>query len=215
MITGDIVYTQGRASEYQRYFWPVYNAERASPVVGAPLLGSTLFVAAPGNHDIGTRDLRQFPDGLAYFLYWNQPRNGPPGVPGQPSFPDVTGPLANREAFLNAAGDAYPHMANFSFDYGNAHWTVLDSNPYVNWMSPKLRSWVERDLANAQNRTWRFVAFHHPAFNSSKAHFGDQHMRLLVDVFEAGGVDIVFSGDVHNYQRTYPLRFSAGAYHSG
>ena len=95
-------------------------------------------------------------------------------------------------------------MANFSFDYGDAHWTVLDSNPYVDWTDPDLRGWVERDLAAAQDATWRFVAFHHPPFNSSQAHFGDQRMRVLADVFEAGRVDIVWSGHVHNYQRTYP-----------
>jgi predicted phosphohydrolase len=44
-----------------------------------------------------------------------------------------------------------------------------------------------------------FVTFHHPPFNSSNAHFGDQHMRLLADVFEAGKVDVVLSGHVHNY----------------
>ena len=208
LITGDIVYSQGRVSEYRKYFWPVYNAEPPSPDFGAPLLRSTLFVAAPGNHDIAVRDLRLYPDGLAYFLYWDQPRNGPPSVPGTPSFPAVTGPLANREAFIKAAGDTYPRMANFSFDYGNSHWTVLDSNPYVDWMSPELRSWVEHDLVAARNQTWRFVAFHHPAFNSSRAHFGDQHMRLLANVFEAAKVDVVFNGHVHNYQRTYPLRFS-------
>ena len=120
----------------------------------------------------------------------------------------LTGPAANRDAFIAAAGGAYPRMANFSFDYGNAHWTVLDSNPYVDWTNPELRAWVERDLAAAQNRTWRFVAFHHPGFNSSKAHFNDQQMRLLAEVFEAGRVDVVFSGHVHNYQRTFPLRFS-------
>jgi hypothetical protein len=105
-------------------------------------------------------------------------------------------------------GDTYPRMANFSFDYGNAHWTVLDSNPYVDWTNPELRGWAERDLAAARERTWRFVAFHHPGFNSSKAHLNDQQMRLLADVFEAGGVDVVFSGHVQNYQRTYPLRFT-------
>jgi acid phosphatase type 7 len=98
-------------------------------------------------------------------------------------------------------------MANFSFDYANAHWTVLDSNPYVDWTNPELRAWVEHDLTGAQDNTWRFVAFHHPGFNASKAHFNDQQMRLLADVFEAGRVDVVFSGHVHNYQRTYPLRF--------
>jgi hypothetical protein len=32
-------------------------------------------------------------------------------------------------------------------------------------------------------------------------------MRLLAPTFEAGKVDVVFSGHVHNYQRSYPLRF--------
>ena len=39
-------------------------------------------------------------------------------------------------AFTEAAGEAYPRMTNFSFDYGNAHWTVIDSNPYVDWTDP-------------------------------------------------------------------------------
>jgi hypothetical protein len=208
MITGDIVYSRGRISEYLEKFWPVYNAEVASPVLGAPLLRSTLFVAAPGNHDIATRDLEKYPDGLAYYLYWDQPRNGPIDVRGRPLVPPITGPVANQQAFVAAAGDTYPRMANFSFDYGNAHWTVLDSNPYVDWANPELRTWVERDLAAAKEHTWRFVSFHHPGFNSSKAHFNDQQMRLLADVFEAGRVDVVFSGHVHNYQRTYPLRFT-------
>ena len=32
-------------------------------------------------------------------------------------------------------------------------------------------------------------------------------MRLLAPIFETGKVDLVFSGHVHNYQRSYPLRF--------
>jgi acid phosphatase type 7 len=32
-------------------------------------------------------------------------------------------------------------------------------------------------------------------------------MRRMAEVFEAGGVDVVFNGHVHNYQRSYPLRF--------
>ena len=38
MIPGDIVYARGRVSEYRDKFWPVYNADQASPSVGAPLL---------------------------------------------------------------------------------------------------------------------------------------------------------------------------------
>jgi hypothetical protein len=62
----------------------------------------------PGNHDIATRDLEKFPDTLAYFLYWDQPRNGPLGVQGGPLIPPLTGPVANRRAFVTAAGDTYP-----------------------------------------------------------------------------------------------------------
>jgi hypothetical protein len=208
MITGDIVYSRGQASEYRKMFWPVYNADEARPDLGAPLLRSTLFVAAPGNHDVATRDLGKYPDGLAYFYNWDQPTNGPAvDAEGGPLVPMLYGPVANKAAFLAAAGRSYPRMVNFSFDYGNAHWTVLDANPYVDWRHGGLRDWVARDLAAAKDATWRFVAFHHPGFNSSKTHFEQQKMRLLAEVFEAGKVDVAFCGHVHNYQRTFPLTF--------
>ena len=211
MITGDIVYGDGRINEYREKYWPILNADEASPSEGAPLLRSTLTVAAPGNHDIAHRDLGKAPDGLAYFYYWNQPVNGPPGKEGGPLVAPVPGPEANKKAFLEAAGDAFPRMANFSFDYGSAHWTVLDANPTVDWSNPELQAWVAADLAAAKAAAWRFVSFHQPGFNSSKKHFDEQQMRILAPVFEAGKVDVVFSGHVHNYQRSYPLRFLPAA----
>lgn len=207
MIAGDIVYARGRISEYRQKFWPVYNADQAAADVGAPLLRSTLFVAAPGNHDIATTDLKEYPDGLAYFHYWSQPLNGPRDVADDVLAPDLKGPAANIRAFKVSAGRSYPGMANFSFDYGNAHWTVLDANAHVNWTRPELRSWVERDLEAAKGAAWRFVCFHQPGFNSAKSHFDEQRMRMLSSTFEAGKVDVVFTGHVHNYQRSYPLRF--------
>ena len=208
-IPGDIVYTRGLISEYRTKYFPIYNAASASPQTGAPLIRSTLFVAAPGNHDVLNANLTQNPDALAYFLYWSQPLNGPITRIDDPSAPHFQATDAERKAFLATASSTYPRMANFSFDYGNAHWTVLDADPYVDWTNPALRDWVAKDLASAKSATWRFVGFHHPGFNSAKTHFGDQWMRRLSDVFEAGGVDIVFAGHVHNYQRSYPLRFQA------
>ena len=99
-------------------------------------------------------------------------------------------------------------MANFSFEYGNAHWTVLDANPTVDWTSRELQDWLAADLAAARNATWRFVSFHQPGFNSSKSHFDEQYMRILAPVFEDGKVDVVWNGHVHNYQRSYPLKFA-------
>jgi hypothetical protein len=98
-------------------------------------------------------------------------------------------------------------MTNFSFDYGNAHWTVLDADTYVDWTDTELTDWVAKDLADSKNSTWHFVLYHHPGFNASIEHYEQQQMRLLSPIFEKGGVDIVFNGHVHNYQRSFPMTF--------
>jgi len=120
----------------------------------------------------------------------------------------MTASEINRNAFLQAAGEAYPGMVNYSFNYGNAHWLVVDSDPYVDWTDSTLTAWVAKDLADAKEATWRFVVFHHPGFSSAREHFEQQQMRLLSPVFESGKVDVVFSGHVHNYQRSYPMKFT-------
>ena len=203
-IAGDIVYSRGRISEYRQKFFPVYNADAPSADGGAPLLRSVLFVAAPGNHDIANRDLTENPDGLAYFYYWTQPLNGLP-------VPEVLrGEPSTLDAFRKATGPNFPRMVNFSFDYGNSHWLILDSNPYVDMSAPDLTKWVEDDLKAAKDARWKFVAFHHPGFSSSRTHFEEQQMRAMATVFEKSNVDLVFTGHVHNYQRSYPLYFKPG-----
>jgi 3',5'-cyclic AMP phosphodiesterase CpdA len=208
-IPGDIVYGSGRASEYRRKYFPVYNAAKSDPATGAPLLRSTLTIAVPGNHDVASRNLRFRPDGLAYFYYWSQPRNGPcRDRDGDPSCATpLFGSSSRIEAFLETTQGQFPQMASFSFDYGNSHWTVIDSNSYVNWGDPKLLEWLRNDLASASKATWRFVLLHHPPFSSSRHHASQQRMRYLAPIFEKGGVSIAFAGHVHNYQRSHPLTF--------
>ena len=120
---------------------------------------STLFVAAAGNHDIASRDLEKTPDGLAYFYYWYQPLNGPTGAEGGPLVAPVPGSESNKKAFLEAAGKAFPLMANFSFDYGNAHWTILDANATVDWTNSQLQEWVANDLASARGANMEICEF--------------------------------------------------------
>ena len=206
VIPGDIVYDRGLISEYRTKFWPIYNADK-SDSSGSPIMRKIPMISAAGNHDLDTRDLDKFPDALSYFYYWNQPLNGLVGVEGGPIVPTLTASATNRAAFQEAAGDAYLKMANYSFDYGNAHWLVLDSNPYVDFTDKTLQDWVKNDLANAKDATWKFVMYHHPGFNSAREHYEQQHTRLLSPIFEANNVDVVFNGHVHNYQRTFPLKF--------
>jgi 3',5'-cyclic AMP phosphodiesterase CpdA len=211
LITGDLVYYKGSFSEYLHHFFPIYNSDSAAPASGAPLLRQTLVLAAAGNHDLIERDLDRCPDGLAFYLLWSLPLNGPIRTPGAANTPVLKGAPARRRAFLEAAGPAYPRMANYAFDYGGTHWTVLDTNTYADWTDPELRAWLERDLASeaARKADWRFVAFHQPPFHSAREHAEEQRSRVLVELFEEAGVDIVFCGHIHNYERTYPLRFTA------
>ena len=206
-VSGDIVYDYGLISEYQKKFWPIYNADKVDSV-GVPLMRSIPFFAAVGNHDADSRDLDKFPDALAYYHYWDQPLNGPVGKEGGAIVPILKGSEANKKAFFEAAGDRYPRMTNFSFNYGNAHYTILDADTYVDWTDKELTDWVAKDLADAKNATWRFVLYHHPGFSSSIDHFEQQQMRLLSPIFEKGKVDIVFNGHVHNYQRSFPMFFA-------
>jgi hypothetical protein len=205
LIPGDIVYNNGLVSEYNKRFWPIYNTTTVD-TAGVPLMSSIPFVAAVGNHDLVTRNLDRYPDALGYYHYWQQPLNGPAGKEGV-VYPALTGTDENKKAFLESAGKAYPAMANFSYDYGNAHWLVIDADNYVDWTDKELTDWVAQDLANAKDAQWRFVMYHQPGFNSSRAHYEQQQMRLLSPVFEEGKVDVVFTGHVHNYQRSYPLKF--------
>lgn len=206
VLTGDLVYGSGLVSQYRTNFFPYYTAELASAKNGAPLFSTSLTVAAAGNHDILNRDLATSSEVLAYYYYWNQPLNGPLHTVGQPSTPTLSGPEERQKAFLANAGPAYPCMSNYSFDYGNAHWTILDANSYVDWSNPELRKWLADDLAKGAKKTWRFVAFHQPGFHSAKNHQGEKQMRLVADIFEQGKVDVVFAGHVHNYQRSKPIQ---------
>jgi len=209
VMPGDLVYQDGRISEYRNHFFPVYNADAARPGLGAPLLRSSLVVGVLGNHDVGERGPRHpmavDPDSMAYYLYWNQPLNGP-AEPGAPPFRTPDG--WTWGAFLAAAGQRFPTMGTFSFNAGGAHWTVLDSNPYARWDAAAMQDWLERDLQAADNAAWRFVVFHHPAFNFSESNvYRDQWMSRLWPLFERHRVDVVFTGHIHTYVRSRPLHF--------
>jgi 3',5'-cyclic AMP phosphodiesterase CpdA len=211
VIPGDIVYNFGLYKEYLQKFFPIINAETASPS-GVPLLSQILTFAIIGNHDIALTkgadrtDLSKFPDALAYFYLWSEPLNGPKNMENGNT--PIGGTKDEEKNFKELAGPNFPVMANYSFDYANSHWLVLDGNYYTKWTDPKWRQWVEQDLEKAKSATWRFVAFHQPGFSADNQHLYEQRMRLLSDIFQKENVDLVFAGHAHDYQRTFPLEFS-------
>jgi hypothetical protein len=211
MNTGDNVYEGGLDREYARFFFPVYNADVAGPRVGAPLLRSIPFYTVIANHDVNgstaehhpVADFDAHPDSLAFFTSMHLPLNAP--VHPQPT--PLVGVPARLEAFHASAGARYPRMANYSFDYGDAHFLCLDSNLYVDPTDAGWQRWIADDLAGT-DAAWKFVVYHHPAFNVGVEHYQEQHMRVLAPLFERHGIAIVFHGHEHNYQRTRPIRFA-------
>lgn len=211
MNVGDNVYESGLDNEYTRHFFPVYNADAASPDIGAPLLRSIPFYSVIANHDVAARDphtrhpcadFDANPDSLGYYTNFYFPLNGPQ----HPAFQTPTRGGGARADFMACAGDRFPQMANYSYDYGDAHFICIDSNIYVDPTDPALAKWIEADLS-ATDARWKFAVFHHPPFNVGAQHYHEQHMRALCPLFERLGVDFVLGGHEHNYQRTVPLTF--------
>jgi len=115
------------------------------------------------------------------------------------------------------------HESNYSFDYGSGHFVFLDANPHVfggvldgasvfgasQLTFPAypsvLRDWLINDL-DSSTQPWKFVVFHQPAFSSGSATVKNNQMRAIAKFLEDHGVNMVFNGHEHNYQRTNPLR---------
>lgn len=202
LLTGDQVYTSGLEIEFRKRFFPQYAAAAASKTRGAPLMQSVPFYLTLGNHDVKGSNLREYPDGMAYFYYTDLPRNGPKVK----STPQVDGTKDQVEDYFKNTEGRFPGTANYSFRHGNVHVVSLDANNYVNPLDSALQKWIRKEFSHHKNE-WRIVAYHHPGFNSSNAHYDYQQMRLLSPLLEELGVDLVLTGHVHNYQRSIPLKF--------
>jgi len=89
----------------------------------------------------------------------------------------------------------------YNFKKGNVHFFVLDSN----YMDAKQLAWLEKELQNAGNKDWKICYFHHPLYSSGKTHGSSIELRSLIEpMFTKYGVDAVFSGHDHVYERVHP-----------
>jgi len=100
-----------------------------------------------------------------------------------------------------------PDRLYYSFDYANAHFVCLDS---CLWRWPdgeeKVRAmleWCERDL-QASKADWKIVFFHEPPYDLSYRRT-DWGREQAMPVFRRCGVDLIFCGHAHAYQRFGPL----------
>jgi hypothetical protein len=79
---------------------------------------------------------------------------------------------------------------------------ALDSN----YMDKPQLAWLEKELA-ASGSDWKICFFHHPIYSSGGAHGSDLQLRTLLEpLFLKYGVDAVFAGHEHFYERIKPQK---------
>jgi len=97
----------------------------------------------------------------------------------------------------------------YSFDYGDIHFVMLDSQAgeqaqFVPEMLEMQKSWLEQDLA-ATDKKWKIVFLHRPPYHNKAGGTNTNIKRAFVPILDKYHVDVVFAGHEHDYVRTYPI----------
>ena len=87
----------------------------------------------------------------------------------------------------------------YSFKYKNAQFLMIDATSSTDAQT----AWIEEQLANT-DATWKFATFHFPPYNWEEPYFDIQ--KAWVPLFDKYHVDMVFSGHIHYYMRSKPMK---------
>ena len=106
-------------------------------------------------------------------------------------------PLQSRYKLFNMSGERY-----YTFKPKDGiRFFALDSN----YMDRDQLKWLEKELGNSGSE-WKIAFFHHPLY-ASGMHGSDKSLRAVLEpLFVKDGVNVVFSGHEHFYERIKPQR---------
>ena len=146
-------------------------------------------------------------------------------------FFEITAPLRDATLFYpargNHDGDRVPFVSRFSIPGGtswyavnllNMRFLVLDSNTSLSPNSFQYQ-WLRDELSTTDER-YLCVVLHHPIYNSTAGGHEEDEKGLIPyieSLFVTAGVDLVFAGHVHAYERlekngvTYLISGGGGA----
>jgi hypothetical protein len=140
---------------------------------------------------------------------------------------DASWPMMSRVCMFPSLGNHEENHSNYykyfslpgpeyryTYTYGNAQFWSIDTNKPVDPSSEQYK-WIDETMA-ASKATWKFAYHHHPVYSSDENDYGDTYKgpssygdprhRHLAALYEKHGVDIVFNGHIHSYERTWPIR---------
>jgi len=230
LALGDNAYNAGTDPEWQGSFFEIYPE----------VLKSAMVLPTIGNHEMGYGQIDyklvapSLPAGFIQ-LEGSSVSADPASYDGDrlfavpaegygPPYLDIFSLPANGESGGVPSGtEQY-----YSIDYGNVHIVSLDSQLSMRdaTQQEEMKNWLIDDLS-ANTRDWTVVIFHHPPYTKGANHdsddteFGDPVLgngdrpewdmrNSFTPIFEQYGVDVVYSGHSHSYERSYYLRGHTG-----
>jgi hypothetical protein len=172
---GDNAYDTGTDAEYQAAVFDMYSA----------LLRRSVTWPTLGNHE--TAQSTTYVDTYPYFSIFTLPTAGEAG-----------GVRSGTEHY-------------YSFDLGQVHFVCLDSMTADRATNGAMAIWLRSDLDANTNR-WLVAFWHHPPY-SKGSHDSDvggpgydtqmgQMRTNFLPILEKAGVDLVFCGHSHVYERS-------------
>lgn len=105
----------------------------------------------------------------------------------------------------------------YSFDYGQVHFSVLDSQEqeereFIPAIIKLQQTWLEQDL-RATDKMWKLVFIHRPLYHNRPSPGDEDLQAAFAPIIDQYHVDAVFAGHDHVYARSYPIR--NGVFNSG
>ncbi|MGH7560583.1 MAG: metallophosphoesterase family protein [Gemmatimonadales bacterium] len=97
---------------------------------------------------------------------------------------------------FNLGGNRYR-----TFKKGNVRFYVLDSN----YLDPDQVKWLEKELSGA-GADWKIPYFHHPLYTTARRGPEVELRGILEPLFVKHGVEVVFAGHEHIYERFRPQK---------
>ncbi|WP_372934975.1 fibronectin type III domain-containing protein [Mariniphaga sediminis] len=95
--------------------------------------------------------------------------------------------------------EGVPKEQTYSFTYKNVLFLMLDATSSVEAQT----AWIEEQLANTK-ATWKIAVFHFPPYNWEEPYLDIQ--EEWIPLFDKYHVNMVFSGHIHYYMRSKPMK---------
>lgn len=97
----------------------------------------------------------------------------------------------------------------YSFDYGDAHFVMLDSQQaeegkVIGDVLNMQKQWLANDLAKTDKK-WKLVFFHKTPYYNKATRSNEILKETFLPIIDQYHADVVFNGHDHNVARTYPL----------